>query len=138
MTTRRPRGFTLLEMIMVIVILAIASITVATMVANVNAHQGDNTDLQVGTQLLQECGENIVAQHRRDENFFSTTMGASSSNCYSLTTLTPSGFSLPTVAVAAYTGPGCPGTAECKVATVTLAKGGATLQTLNVMLVRYN
>ena len=138
MTDRRPHGFTIMEMIMVVVILAIASVTVATMVTNVNAHQDGNEDLQVGTQLLQECGENIVAQHRRDENFFTTTIGTSSSNCYSLTTLAPSGFSLPTVSVATYTGAGCPGTAECKLATVTLAKGGATLQTLNVMLARYN
>jgi len=123
---------------MVVVILGLASITVATMVANVNAHQSDNTDLQVGTQLLQECGENIVAQHRRDENFFTTTASTGSANCYSLTTLGASGFNAPVVVVANYTGAGCPGTAECKVATVTLTKNGASLQTLNVMLVRYN
>jgi prepilin-type N-terminal cleavage/methylation domain-containing protein len=137
--TRPHRGFTLLEMVMVVVILGIASITVVSMVANVNAHQADNTDLLVGTQLLQECAENIVAQHRRDENFFSTTAGTGSSNCYSLTTLSASGFSAPVVVVADYsTGAGCPSGAECKLATVTLTKSGTSLNTLSVMLVRYN
>ena len=138
MRPARSRGFTLLEMIIVVVILAIASVALVAMVANVNAHQSDNTDLQVGTQLLQECAENIVAQHRRDENFFTTTMGTGSSNCYSLTTLTGSGFNAASVAVASYTGSGCPGIAECKIATITLTKGGSSLPTVNVMLVRYN
>jgi prepilin-type N-terminal cleavage/methylation domain-containing protein len=133
---RAPRGFTLLEVVIVVVILGIAAAAVVTMVANVGARQTDNSDLQVGTQLLQECAENIVSQHRRDENFFSTTSGTGSANCYSLTTF--GSFDAPSVTMAGYTGAGCPTGAVCKTAAVTISKGGVALNTVTFMLVKYN
>lgn len=134
------RGFTLLEMIIVMVILGIASVAVVTMVANLGAGQGDNRDLQVGTQLLQECGEWIVAQHRRDVTFFDSTL-ASNTSCYGLSSYVTSDgatFGPPDVVVTTYTGSACPTGGQCKNAAVTISKDGATLTTLNVMLVRYN
>lgn len=126
------RGFTLLEMIIIVVILGIASATVVTLVAQVGAHTTDNSDLQVGTQLLQECGEWIVAQHRRDSNFFGTSL-VNSGNCYGLTSY--GGFSTPAVVVSDYTGgAGCPTGISCKKVEVTVSKGGVGLNTLYLML----
>jgi len=135
MTGRISRGFTLIEMVIIIVILGIAAATVVTMVANVGKGTSDNTDLEIGTQLLQECAENVISQHRRDENFFSVTAGTGSANCYALTTY--GSFDSPVVAVASYTGTGCPTGASCKTATVTVSKGGVALNTITFMLVNY-
>lgn len=130
------RGFTIIEMIVVVVVLAITSIAVIGMVANVGARQQDNADLQTGAALLQECGEWILSNHRRDENFFTSSL-VNSASCYGLTTY--AGFSTPSVAITdPYTGAGCPTGATCKLATVTLSKSGSSLNSLNLVLVRYN
>ena len=132
-------GFTLIEMIIVIVIIGIAATAVTTMVANVGNRQSDNIDLQVGAQLLQECGEYIVAQHRRDQAFFSLTL-SSSSTCYGITSF--GGFGQPNVVVTDHTGgtgcPTAPGTPECKLVTITVTKSGTSLNPVNMILVKYN
>jgi prepilin-type N-terminal cleavage/methylation domain-containing protein len=133
----RARGFTILEMVIVVVLLAITAITVGGMVAQLSSHQTDNTDLQVGTQILQECGEWIVSNHRRDENFFTSSL-TTSPNCYSVFTTTHDGWSAPTVTVTTYTGTGCPTGATCKLATISNSKSGAALNDLHLVLVRYN
>ena len=137
------RGFTLIEMIMVVVLLAVTSIAVATMVAQVGSGQSENSDMQVGAQLLQECGEWIVSNHRRDKSFYNGTLGTGSASCYGLTTY--QGFAAPSVVVSAYVGDGCPkislgapADADCKLAAISISRAGATLNTVNVVLVRYN
>jgi prepilin-type N-terminal cleavage/methylation domain-containing protein len=130
------RGFTILEMVIVLVLMSIAASAVIMMVANVGANQTENTDMQVGTQLLQECGEWIVSNHRRDENFYTSSL-ISSTTCYGLTTY--SGFNIPSVTVTdPYTGAGCPAGGTCKLASISITKSSATLQPLNLVLVRYN
>jgi prepilin-type N-terminal cleavage/methylation domain-containing protein len=134
-TARRLRGFTLIEMIMVVVVLGLAAMTVTRLVSQLSSHQTDNTDLQIGTQLLQECGEWIVSNHRRDDTFFSGTL-LTNGNCYGLATY--GGWTAPTVNITTYTGSGCPAGATCKQAAISLDKSGAALNTMNIILVRYN
>jgi prepilin-type N-terminal cleavage/methylation domain-containing protein len=129
------QGFTLIEMIIVIVTLAIASVAVIGMVASVGDGASENSDLQVGAQLLQECGEWIVAQHRRDESFFTATF-TSNSTCYGLTSY--GGFGTPDVVVTTYAGAACPAGKECKQAAITITKDGAAMNAINLMLVKYN
>jgi len=131
-------GFTLLEVIIVMVIIGIAATAVLTMVANLSNRQTDNSDLQVGAQLLQECGEYIVAQHRRDKTFYVSQL-ASSATCFGLSSF--GGFGQPNVVVTAMTAgsDGCPASpAECKLVTITVTKSGTSLNPLNIMLVKYN
>ena len=132
-------GFTLIEMIIVMVILGIAATAVLTMVANVGNRQSDNMDLQVGAQLLQECGEYIVAQHRRDQTFYASQL-VSSATCFGIPSF--GGFGQPNVVVTDHTGgtgcPTAPGTPECKLVTITVTKGGASLNPVNMILVKYN
>jgi prepilin-type N-terminal cleavage/methylation domain-containing protein len=136
---RRQAGFSLIEMIIVIVILGIASVAVVTMVAGLGSRQDDNRDLQVGAQLLQECGEWIVASHRRDENFFTDVLTGTSTNCFS-GPAAYGGFNQPTVAVTDTSGGGwCPPSpAECKTAVITITKSGNSLQPISLMVVKYN
>ena len=129
------RGFTIIEMIMVVVILGITSIAVVNMITRVNAGSTENSEMLVGAQLLQECGEWILANHRREDNFFTSTL-ATSTNCYALSTY--GGFNAPQVTVSAYTGSGCPAGATCKLAVISITKGADTLTPMNLVVVRWN
>jgi prepilin-type N-terminal cleavage/methylation domain-containing protein len=137
-----PRGFSLIEMIIVIVVLGIASVAVVTMVAGLGARQEDNRDLQVGTQLLQECGEWIVSNHRRNRCFYQNELVATSSSCYGLGDLSVSPYggynSRAVVTDTTYTGSECPSGAQCALSTITVAKSGFQLNPVNIMLVKYN
>jgi prepilin-type N-terminal cleavage/methylation domain-containing protein len=131
----RLRGFTLIELIVVVVILAIGAATVSLMVANVGRHQSGNRDFQVGTQLIQECAEFILTKHRREQTYFAGL--ATSANCYGMASF--SGWSAaPAVTVADHTGlAGCPTSGTCKLVTITLSKSDMTLNSVNLILGQY-
>lgn len=61
---RGQRGFTLVEMVMVIVILAIASVALMDQFVNTAKSYLINEQLQTSTQLAQECAEHILATRR--------------------------------------------------------------------------
>jgi prepilin-type N-terminal cleavage/methylation domain-containing protein len=142
--TCTSKGFTLLEMIIVIVLLGIASAAVVGMVSQVNAGSSENTTLQVGGQLLQECGEWILANHRRDKNFFDDVLTVgTSTNCFSGPG-TYSGFSTPSVTISDVSTDAslCPAgyspAAQCKQAVVTVTSGTTSLAQMTFVVVRYN
>ena len=58
------RGFTLVEMVMVIVILGIASVALMDQFVNTSKSYLINEQLQTATQLAQECAEHILATRR--------------------------------------------------------------------------
>jgi prepilin-type N-terminal cleavage/methylation domain-containing protein len=140
---RGHRGFTLLEMIIVLVLMGIASAAVVGMVAQVGSGQTENSELKVGAQLLQECGEWIIANHRRDENFYPNVLvPGTSANCFS----GPGaygGFNAATVTVTDISSISpctdlTPSGAECKNVAISVSNGSVTLNTLNLTVVRYN
>ena len=148
---RRARGFTIIEMVIVIVLMGIAAAAVVGMVGQVASGQAENTELQAGAQLLQECGEWLVANHRRDENFFPNVLTGTSANCFGGSAaydpdgsgVTPS-FSAVSVTVTDAAGtsacpPNVPASpVECKNAKLTLTNGSVTLNPVNIVLVRFN
>lgn len=122
-------GFNLVEAIIVLVVLAIASVTIATLTGNIFNSQGSNKDLQVGLQLMQECAEQVLARNR---DRVSNPSGFTAPDCPSLATsgmtVADIGFSGPTVLSGA-TPPGvCPSGATCKLVTVSVS--GATIGNL--------
>ena len=139
------RGFTLLEMVIVIVLMGIAASAVVRMVSQVTAGTSENSTLQVGGQLLQECGEWILANHRRDKNFYTDVLTVgTSSNCFSGPSAY-SGFSTPSVTVTDISGDAtyCPtavggAAGECKQAVVTLTSGSTSLNSMSIVVVKYN
>jgi len=125
------RGFSLIEMIIVIVVLSIGAVALLSMQGQVVRGQADDNDIQTGAQLLQECGEQILATRRRGTGYDSIVI---STDCYLLAGL--GGFTAPSVDVTPYTGTGCPAGATCKLAVISVSKGGATL-TSRLMVVDY-
>jgi prepilin-type N-terminal cleavage/methylation domain-containing protein len=66
MTTRAftQRGATLIEMVAVILILAIASVAIMDQFQNASSSYDDNQQIQTATQLAQECAEHLLATRR--------------------------------------------------------------------------
>lgn len=65
-------GFSLIELVVIIVVMAIAATGVIALNAGIFSGQDDNADLQVGSALMQECGELILAK-RQKAGFGSTS-----------------------------------------------------------------
>lgn len=68
----RCQGFTLVETIIVLVVVAIAAAGITVMTGNIFSSQEDNKTLQVGLKNAQECAEHIVAMRRRASTNFSS------------------------------------------------------------------
>lgn len=144
MNRHRPRlcgrapGFTLVELIIVVVVLAIASVGIITLNANIFSGQTSNTNLQTGAALMQDCAELILSKRERDSNGINATALATGSPSTAATALcsgaTVTGYAAPTVTITAGklgdSGmAGCPyDTADCKL--VSIQQGTLTPITL--------
>lgn len=136
---RVSRGFTLVEAIVVIVVLAITGMAIVSMQTRIFSGQTSVKDLQVGTRLMQECAEQVLATRRFGQEGYKLVTSDTSvtSNPFDATAcggVAPlAGYSVPAVSYTdPYTGAGCP-TPTCKLVTIT--QGGLTPLTL--MLVDY-
>ena len=131
----QERGFTLVEVMMVLVVLSMAAVGIAGLQGNLFSNQASVSALQVRTQLQTECAEQILATRRYSSDGYTTIASGTSYGtniCGDLTAL--SGYSVPSVAVTdPYTGTACPSTASCKL--VVISQTGAT--SLTLMLVNY-
>ena len=143
--SRHVRGFTLVECIICIVILAIAVAGIAAMQGNIFTGQSSVTDLQVRTRIMEECAEQVLAVRQRTAAALNTsgydavntpTFNVSPSACGGLQTLTSGGttYSIPTVSISAeYNSSPCPSVGTCK--NVVISQAGMTA--LTIMLVDY-
>ncbi len=129
------RGFSLVELIIAIVVLSIATVAVVSLHGGVFRGQTDNLDMMVGAQLLQDCAERVLTKRRRGTNGYLAVVN--SSNCDVMSGL--SGFSAPSIAVTDVIGSGspCPSGAQCKQVVITVSKGGVSLAPVNLQLVNY-
>lgn len=129
------RGFTLVETMMVVVVLAIAAVGIAGLQGNMFSNQANVSTLQVKTRLQAECAEQILATRRYYSDGYTTVAAGTSYGtnlCGDITAL--SGYTVPSVAVTdPYTGTGCPASASCKL--VVISQTGAA--SLTLMLVNY-
>ena len=95
----RARGFTLVETLIVMVVLGIAAVTVANLSSSLFQGQTTNREIVVGSQLMQECAESLLAKGR---NLFSDSCladSAAATACCS--SFTATGYSAPTVTLTA-------------------------------------
>ena len=137
MRRRFGNGFTLIELVAVIVVLSIAAAIFATGFAQLPRPLGVDEEAQTAAQLAQECGEHIVA-FRRDSDpsrgYDNIPTGTGIAICDVLTAL-PAGYTR-TVDVTNTSGIApCPSSAACKQAVVT-ASGGAYSSRITFLLVK--
>lgn len=127
------RGFTLVETLIVVVLLAIAAVGVGAMQGRIFSNQSAIKDLQVGARLMQECAEQVLAVRRHTpDGYAALETGFGANSCGGVNAL--AGFSVPTVTFTdPYAGAGCPVNGICKLATIT--QNGITPVTL--LLVDY-
>ena len=134
---RRPhcsRGFTLMESILVMIVLGLASLGIIAMQGRLFTNVGTVDGMQVSTRLMHECGEQVLAQRRHTEDGYAKVVVApnGSHSCSGIPPLT--GFTVPTVAITEpFTGGACPASFSCK--SVVITEGN--LAPVTVMLVDY-
>jgi prepilin-type N-terminal cleavage/methylation domain-containing protein len=134
----RQSGFTLIELVLVILVLALAGVPLFGLFTQASASLLSNERIQTAVQLAQERAESILAQ-RRAQDFTAiavgTTIDALGANysAYSRTVTV----SMPPA------GPGCPlhpvtgVSATCKEVVVSVAQGPDTLAEVSFVLVDY-
>lgn len=140
-TRSRVSGFTLLELLMVMVLLGVAAVAIASLSAHLFSGQSASRDLVVGTQLLQECAEQVLAV-RRNKGYTAVTTSACSGLNLSPDNL--GGFGVPSVALAVTGDPGAPSpvtactsaSSFCTV-TVSVGKDGTSLAPVVFRLANY-
>ena len=128
----RQNGFTLIELVLVIVILAVAAVPLFGLFTQASASLLDNERVQTAVQLAQERAEGILAQ-RRAQDFAAIGLGTSTDALgasYSAYTRTVTVVQPPT-------GPGCPAGASCKEVVVNVALGPDSLSEITLLLVDY-
>lgn len=130
----RSGGFTLIEVLIVVVLLGVSAVGIGSMQGRIFKGQTGMKDLQVGTRLMQECAEQVLGVRRftaggyaavTDSNFGTNLCGG--------VTAAP-GYTIPSVSFTdPYTGASCPAGRACKLVAIT--QNGITPLTL--MLVDY-
>ncbi len=111
---QRDKGFTLIELIAIILITSIGAIGLSRLSGNVNVGLATATNVQVMSQHAQACAERIIAT-RRDFGFSSVKLTTSMCNP------APSGYTRLVSMPATYSGSGaCPSGATCRDITVTV------------------
>lgn len=135
------RGFTLIELVIIMGILSVAAVPILGMFIEAGKSTATNLDLQTAIQLAQECSELILAQKRLDIDIYPTYGYAGITDCSALAAKFPiNGFTAPpTVTITdPFTDTGCPdATASCKLIQVAAIKNGSTLASISFMVADY-
>lgn len=132
-TNRRSDGFTLLELIAVIVILSVAAVPISGLFSKASLSMLNNQRIQTATQLAQEQAE-LVLGRRRNQNFASIVPG----NYPEVLAGNYAGFNRTTTITQPVIPPtGCPVGALCNLVTVSVDAGGAALSEITFVLVNY-
>jgi Tfp pilus assembly protein PilE len=126
---RTARGFTLFELIIVVVFISAAFVSIGGLFHMTQAAYSDVGDMQRVSQYLQECAE-LVLGTRRD-------LGIDSSSLNDSMCSSPSGFTRTVSGTTSYnTAAPCPSSTNCKQVVVTVTKGAMSAST-TILLVDY-
>lgn len=132
---RRVRGFSLIELIVVIVVVSIAAVVLLQLFTGVAESLASNEDIQTATQLAQECSEHVMAVRRDPARGFAAVTDAV---CDVLPAPLP-GFTRAVAVTDLTASPPCTVTTAgtCKQVVVSIAKGAATPAAVTLMVVNY-
>jgi type IV pilus assembly protein PilV len=131
---RRSAGFTLLELVMVMVIIGVGMAGIAGIFGNTSGSLSLNETQQQASQYAQECAERLLAT-RRDLGF-----AWFASNTFACDN--PSGFTLGLSIGSLYTGTStaattCPNGVQCRDVRITVSRGSAS-SAITVMLANHD
>jgi prepilin-type N-terminal cleavage/methylation domain-containing protein len=132
MKRTRQQGFTLLELVLVIVVVALASIPILGQFSQAGQSLLLNEAIQTAGQLAQERAEALLAL-RRDQGYAAVPTGTSSEGL----TGNYAGYTRTLTVNEPPLGPGCAAGATCKEVLVSVARGGNPHAALTLMLVDY-
>lgn len=128
----RSHGFTIMELIGVVIVLAIASVTMIQMQGGLFKFQGRINTVQSSTRVVQECADTVLNVARQDGYTEVTSARFGTALCDTLTA--QSGYTIPNVTLAAYTGAACPSGISCQIVTI---KEGTSQSPVVLLLVAY-
>lgn len=141
----RSRGFTLIELVMIIVLLSVAGTAILGMFGQVGRSLVTNQDTQTGAQAAQACAEQILAFRRSTlagYGYANVTVGNNTGACNAGFTAVGGVTAAPTVNVASHSSgslAACPSATagDCKLVTITVNSNGLQAANLSVLLVNY-
>jgi prepilin-type N-terminal cleavage/methylation domain-containing protein len=129
------RGFTILELVIVIVVVAIGAVAIGSGFAVMSRSLGLNEDLQRATQVAHECAEHVLSQARPPRGHFAAVPAAAPSTlCNGLAVAGVN--RVVNVTAIAPGGALCAAGWTCRRVEVSATKGAASA-TVNFMIVQY-
>lgn len=106
MKTRQHHGFTLIELVIVMIVISVGLLGLTSLFSNSATTLSTNETLQQATQYAQKCAESAMAKRRASTTGIAALNGFA---CDSLpATFTYSDAAHPTVVGSSYTGAPCP------------------------------
>ena len=125
-------GFTLIELVMVIIIVALATVPILGQFTQVAGSTLLDEEIQTAAQLAQERAEGILAL-RRDQGYAAVATGTTSD----VLTGSYSGYSRSVTVTELPAGAGCASGATCKGVVVSVNRGLANRALVSFVLVNY-
>jgi prepilin-type N-terminal cleavage/methylation domain-containing protein len=143
--TIRQRGFTLIELVAIIVLLSVGATALLALFDQVGRSIATNQETQTGAQLAQACAEQIMAFRRNTAagyGYANVLVGNATGACNAGFTAVAGFTTAPVVNVAAHDStslPACPSATigACKQVDIQVDKGGVRAASLSLLLVNY-
>ncbi|GMQ88797.1 MAG: hypothetical protein BMS9Abin09_0235 [Gammaproteobacteria bacterium] len=133
---RRQKGFTLIEMVLVIIIIAVASVPLFSQFSQASFSLLNNENIQTATQLAQERAERILSLHRGQG--FNAVPDIVPGNVTENMSGNFTGFTRTTDITQPATHPaGCPPEALCNQVVISVHREGVALAQISLLLVKY-
>lgn len=141
----RSGGFTLIELVAIILLLSVAGTAILALFGQVGRSLATNQDTQTGTQAAQACAEQMMAFRRSPlpgYGYANVVVGNNTGACNSGFVAAGGVTTAPTVSVVSHSSgtlPACPSATagDCKLVTITVNSNGVQAANLNLLLVRY-
>ena len=130
------QGFSLIELIITIVVVAIAAVAIGSAFTYISRSQRLTVDLLAATQIAQECASHVMGRNRKPGSYAAVPLAAPSTLCDALPPIDPAYTRLVNITAAA-AGTLCTAGWTCKQVEVRVTGAGRDLVVLNFMLVNY-